>query len=217
LRYRVFAALELPAELRRRLAEVQGNLSQTVPGDDVRWSRLDGVHLTLKFYGDVDTERLPDIQAGLARAAAEAAPMRLAVEGLGVFPSPQRPQVIWAGLAGDLSSLHALQAAVEAEATALGFKAEEREYAPHLTLGRVNGRMRPAQHRALIDFLAEARQLPLGSIEADQLTLLRSQLRPGGSVYTVLFSAPLGAGAAEAGAADGGAPATYEENYPGSN
>ena len=184
-----------------------------MPGDDVRWSRLDGVHLTVKFYGDVDSERLPDIQAGLARAAAQAAPMRLAVEGLGVFPNPQRPQVIWAGLAGDLSGLHTLQAAVEAEATALGFKAEEREYAPHLTLGRVNSRLRPTQHRALIDYLAEVRQLPLGihrggsAYAAEKQTATRRQ-RLHGTVYGTAWRGR---------AADGDAPATYEENYPGSN
>jgi 2'-5' RNA ligase len=212
MRYRVFAALELTPELRQRLAEVQDNLSQAVPGDDVRWSRLDGVHLTVKFYGDVPRERLVDIEAGLARAAAEAAPIRLDVEGLGVFPNPQRPQVIWAGLAGELTGLRALQAAVEAEAIALGFKPEEREYAPHLTLGRVNARLRPSQHQALIDYLVEARHLPLGSIEADQLTLLRSELRPGGSVYTVLFNAPLGPGAP-----NGNTTPTYEESSPGNN
>ena len=212
MRYRVFAALELTPELRQHLAEVQDNLSQAVPGDDVRWSRLDGVHLTVKFYGDVPRERLADIEAGLARAAAEAAPIRLDVEGLGVFPNPQRPQIIWAGLAGDLTGLRALQAAVEAEATALGFRPEEREYAPHLTLGRVNARLRPSQHQALIDYLVEARHLPLGSIEADQLTLLRSELRPGGSVYTVLFNAPLGPGAPN----DNTTP-TYEESSPGND
>ena len=212
MRYRVFAALELTPELRQRLAEVQDNLSQTVPGDDVRWSRLDGVHLTVKFYGDVHSERLAEIEAGLARAAAEAAPIRLEVEGLGVFPNPQRPQVIWAGLAGDLTGLRALQAAVEAEAAALGFKPEEREYAPHLTLGRVNARLRPSQHQALIDYLGEARHLPLGTIEADQLTLLRSELRPGGSVYTVLFNTPLGSKAPN----DGATP-SYEENSPGND
>src|SRR5258705_5690887 len=72
MRYRIFAALELTPELRQRLAEVQDNLSQAVPGDDVRWSRLDGVHLTVKFYGDVQSERLADIEAGLARAAPQA-------------------------------------------------------------------------------------------------------------------------------------------------
>jgi 2'-5' RNA ligase len=212
MRYRVFAALELPAEVRQRLAEVQDDLSRTVPGSDVRWSRLDGVHLTVKFYGDVDSDRLPELQVGLARAAEAAAPIRLAVEGLGVFPNPQRPQVVWAGLGGDLSGLHALQAAVEAEATALGFKPEERAYVPHLTLGRVNARLKPTQHRALIDFVAGVRQMPLGTIEANHLTLLRSQLRPGGSVYTILSTAPLGS--AEAGDAQ---VSTYEENYPGSN
>jgi 2'-5' RNA ligase len=212
MRYRVFAALELPPELRQRLAVVQDNLSQAVPGDDVRWSRLDGVHLTVKFYGDVQRERLVDIEEGLARAAAQVEPIRLEVEGLGVFPNPQRPQVIWAGLAGDLTRLSALQAAVEAEAVALGFKPEEREYAPHLTLGRVNARLRPSQHGALIDYLVEARHLPLGTIEADQLTLLRSELRPGGSVYKILFNAPLGAGAP-----DDGATPSYEENSPGND
>ena len=85
MRYRVFAALELSAELRQNLARVQDSLSRAVPGDDVRWSRLDGVHLTVKFYGDVDSDRLAEVEVGLARAAAKSAPIRLLVEGMGVF------------------------------------------------------------------------------------------------------------------------------------
>src|SRR5258705_4295386 len=100
MRYRIFAALELTPELRQRLAEVQDNLSQAVPGDDVRWSRLDGVHLTVKFYGDVQSERLADIEAGLARAAAQARPIRLGGGRPGGVPHPHRAPGDLAGPGG---------------------------------------------------------------------------------------------------------------------
>ena len=212
MRYRVFSAIELSAGLRQHLAGVQDRFSAAVPGDSVRWADPDGIHLTLKFYGDVDTQRLPDIQAGLARAAAGAGPVRLAVEGLGVFPNPQRPQVIWAGVAGDLDGLQGLQAAVEREAKALGFKPEERDYAPHLTLGRVNARLKPSDHRALIDYLAQARLDPVGEMQARELQLVRSQLRAGGSLYTPLFTAPLGQPAPDTGLIE-----HAEETTPGND
>ena len=189
---RVFAALELPPDVRQALSGVIAGFRESLPQGCVRWVRAERVHLTLKFYGEVRPDRLADIQAFLTRAADKAGPISLAVEGLGVFPNPIRPQVIWTGVTGDLSALRALQKAVEDGATALGFESEARPYSPHLTLGRVNERLRPAERQTLAQFLAQTRVARLGEFRAETLNLMRSELRPGGSVYTRLFAAPLG-------------------------
>jgi RNA 2',3'-cyclic 3'-phosphodiesterase len=191
LRLRVFAALELSPELQQKLAQLQDGFEAVLPPQSVRWVRTEGIHLTLKFYGDVEAERLPELQAGLGRAARAAAPMRLAVEGLGVFPNASRPTVIWAGVNGELEPLRRLQAAVEQEALALGFKPEERDYNPHLTLGRVNFGVRPPDVGRLIDVLAQSSAKHFGDFMPEQLSLMSSELRAGGSVYTQLYAAPL--------------------------
>jgi 2'-5' RNA ligase len=190
LTQRVFAALELPPELQRQLALLQKELKTAAPAGSVRWVRPEGIHLTLKFYGDVADGRLPEIQAGLARVAGDAAPMQLTAQGVGVFPSAARPSVVWAGLGGELAPLERLAAAVEAAAVRLGFKPEGRSYSPHLTLGRVND---GADARGLMAALREARASELGRFRPQQLSLIHSELRPGGSVYTRLSAVALGA------------------------
>jgi 2'-5' RNA ligase len=188
---RVFAALELPPELQRKLAEVQTGFEALMPGDWLRWVKSGGIHLTLKFYGEVLPDQVSQIEAGLSRSAASAEPIHVAVGGLGVFPNPQRPQVIWTALYGELSPLQRLQAAVEREAQALGFKSEARAFTPHLTLGRVKAGFKAAEHERLIQALAEARGQRLGDFNPGHLSLMRSELRAGGSQYTRLFTAAL--------------------------
>ena len=189
---RAFAALELPPELQQQLARLQDDLKAAVPPRSVRWVRVEGIHLTLKFYGDVDSDRLAAVRAGLERAAAGSAPMELSVQGTGVFPNAARPSVVWAGVTGELERLRRLQAAVEAEAIALGFKPEDRPYAPHLTLGRVNPGG-PGAARELMAALASAREKRLGTFRPTQLSLMNSELRAGGSVYKQLSATPLAA------------------------
>lgn len=191
--WRVFAALELPSELQQQLARLQEDLKAAVPPRSVRWVRPEGIHLTLKFYGDIDPEVLPDLQAGLGRAAATTAPMLLAVGGTGVFPNAARPTVIWAGVSGQIEPLQRLQAAVEREAIPLGFKPEGRGYSPHLTLGRVNAGLRAGDGRRLMAALAAERERQLGSFKPEHLSLMNSELKPGGSVYTQLYRASLAA------------------------
>ena len=189
---RVFAALELPPDLCQTLTGVMAGFRASLPQGCVRWVRVEGIHLTLKFYGEVKPDRLPDIQASLVRAAEKAALVSLAIEGLGIFPNPIQPRVIWTGMTGDLGALRVLHKAVEEGAAALGFMPDTREFSPHLTLGRVNGKLRPADRQKLAEFPAQARVARLGEFMADTLSLMRSELRPGGSVYTRLFAARLG-------------------------
>ncbi len=191
--WRVFAALELPPELQQRLARLQDDLRAATSPRGVRWVRPEGIHLTLRFYGDIDPAQLPELQAGLSRAAAVAAPMPLEVAGVGAFPSAARPTVIWAGVVGQVEPLQNLQAAVEREATRLGFKPEGRDYKPHLTLGRVNSGLGVRELSRLSEALAAARGRQFGGFRPGHLSLMNSQLGPGGSVYTRLFQSPLAA------------------------
>ncbi len=190
---RVFVALELPEPLKQSLAELIDGFRQRLPPRSVRWVRPEGIHLTLKYYGAVEKERVPELAQALGAVAAQSAPVRLGVEGLGVFPGPLRPQVIWLGLAGDIDRLQHLAEAVEAASHALGFEREGRAFRPHLTLGRVGRGLRPADLQAVAGFARDGHVPSLGEFEADTLSLMNSQLRPGGSVYTALARARLGA------------------------
>jgi 2'-5' RNA ligase len=195
LRQRLFAAVPLPPDLCAHLAAAQNAFAQQLPGNVVRWVRPEGIHLTLKFYGDVRGERAADFHAGLERAArlagAGAAGTPLTLQGLGVFPNPSRPQVVWVGLEGDLGPLKRLQRAVEEEAEGLGYPPDGRPFAPHLTLGRVRAGLHWADQQLLLDVLRHASGESYGQFCPATLSLMASDRRPTGAVYTALFEAAL--------------------------
>ena len=181
---RLFTALELPPAVRRLLAELTAALSAALPHGSVRWVRVEGIHLTLKFYGEVDSDKLAGLQAVVNQAAAGVAPLALEMNGLGTFPNLSRPRVIWAGLAGELDRLKYLQRAVEDASRPLGFEPEARGFTPHLTLGRVEPGWRPGDRLSLEGAFARLSPGVRGAFTADTLALMRSDLKPGGAVYT---------------------------------
>jgi RNA 2',3'-cyclic 3'-phosphodiesterase len=189
---RVFAALELPPELCHRLSEAVTTLEAVLTRGGVRWAQADGMHVTLKFYGDVASAKLIELQAALRQAAEGNGPMALELQGLGVFPNPVHPRVIWVGVGGEVEKLRGLYQRLEQASAGLGFRPEARGFTPHITLGRVKAHLRPQEREALADALARQRSQAIGAFTAQALSLMRSHLRPTGAEYTRLFAAPLG-------------------------
>lgn len=189
---RLFAALELPPPALKRLAEIGATLQHDAPRGAVRWVRPTGIHLTLKFYGNVEPPRRAALRAMLAEAAQASRPLALSLGGLGCFPNAGRPRVIWVGVEGEVEALHALQRAVEAGSRALGFPPEGRAFSPHLTLGRVSEAARPEAVRRLAEALSRARLEAGAPFRLEALSLMQSDLKPDGAVYTQLFAAALG-------------------------
>jgi 2'-5' RNA ligase len=176
---RAFLALDLPGDLRRRLADLRESLRGSFPG--LRWVRPEGTHLTLRFLGQASHEQIARLLA-LESVARAAGPIDAAVKGLGLFPERGAPSVLWLGISAE-ESLLPLQAACEAAAVAAGFPPERRPFRAHLTLGRFRDRVpRPALPAA-----------DLGRTRFLTLTLFRSELGPEGSVYSVLGRFGLGA------------------------
>jgi 2'-5' RNA ligase len=187
---RLFIALELPAAITETLDGLIARLREQTPRGGVRWVRAEGIHLTLKFFGEVKPERVAEIQNALTQAVAGRAPLALELNGCGVFPNALAPRVAWAGLAGELTQLRALQTAVERGAAALGYPPEARGFTPHLTLGRVTEQLRPAERPHVGQALKALTFAPQPFI-AERVSLIRSDLRPTGAVYTALITAPL--------------------------
>jgi RNA 2',3'-cyclic 3'-phosphodiesterase len=158
---------------------------------DVGWVSPDNLHLTLKFLGGVEPGRLAGIEVALARVAVEARPFDLAVRGLGAFPTPSRPRVLWAGVAAGGEALGALARRVDDALAALGFEREARAYSPHVTLGRV--RM-PRRDASLAAALAAGAGTDFGHARVARLDLMRSDLSPRGARYSSLASWPIGTG-----------------------
>lgn len=182
---RLFIAVELPDPMRSALATLQDELAGVVPRDVMRWVRPEGIHLTLKFLGDVPEEQCGEIETALMPAAG-LAPFTVTVRGLGCFPNFRRPRVVWVGLEGQTSALHALRDLVEREIAPLGYPTERRKFHPHLTLGRVRRRSSKHDVLELGEQLAETSVTELGQMEIASVSLMRSQLRPQGAIYSCL-------------------------------
>ena len=190
---RSFIAVELPPDVGEVVERVVRGLRASA-GEAVRWVRPEGIHLTLKFLGDIDVDSVPEISRALDRCATAAKPFGLTLEGVGVFPNPRRPRVIWVGLGGALEPLIGLQQFLEVELEGLGFARERRAFSPHLTLGRVRDGASQHQVKAISDTVVAASVQPGVVFSIRELALMKSDLRPSGAVYTRLHTARLGSG-----------------------
>ena len=187
---RLFVAIDLPEDVRESLGRLQTDLRRhDLSG--LRWTRPQGVHLTLKFLGETPASSLAAIEAALARAVSGMPSFRLALGAPGTFGNRRGPRVLWVDVEGELQPLQQLQAAIERELAAAGFAPEERGFSPHLTLARVPQPPRPGLAERVGRAL-EAVASPRGEFEATELLLMRSKLQPGGAVYSRVAAFPLG-------------------------
>jgi len=185
---RAFVAIELPPQVRQAL----GRLQNPPGGQQVKWVRAEGIHLTLKFLGEVEEARVPELTQALTGACGGLRPFRLHLAGLGVFPGPSRPRVAWVGLAGEIDRLLQLQSRVEGALASLGFPPEQRPFTAHLTLARLREGTGPQEARAFGEAFLKQAVAEL-DFPVEGVSLMRSQLHPGGAVYTRLGFIPLSA------------------------
>lgn len=178
---RLFIALDISAEVRRELRDVQLRLSEH--SHAVRWSDPMGMHVTLQFLGETPTQLVQPLVAALD--AIDMPPITLQLDRLGCFPATGSLRVVWVGLDGDLGGLTALYQAVTTATQALGVPAEQRPFAPHITLARARPAATPAELRALRQVLPAVIPQPV-SWQAQRPILFRSQLTPRGAIYKAL-------------------------------
>jgi 2'-5' RNA ligase len=191
---RTFVALPLPADRASRLGKLQTLLTPELPA--VRWVNPAVLHATLVFLGDVNAADLDRVCRTVSEAAGPFSPFELALQGLGVFPNPARPRVVWVALAGPgAETLCRLQKAL-AEALALeGFPSDNERYTPHITLGRVKdrpGRGRRSGPPPPIDEVLRRHQAwSGGSFQVNEVVTFGSVLGPEGPTHTPLARAAL--------------------------
>ncbi len=188
---RLFIAIELSPEVRQAIGRVQDDLKRRLPSKVVRWTNPDGIHLTLKFLGDTPPDKAPAVREALAIAAAGFGPFDLRIAGFGCFPDPRKPRVLWVGIPDAPKPLAGLQRAIDLHTSRLGYARDTRPYSAHLTLGRVNDRLDPAQRKALTSLLEQTQVGEVGVAPVDEVVLFQSDLQPGGAVYTALARLPL--------------------------
>jgi len=176
---RLFIAIEIPDEIKKEMVKVQEQLRKA--NIDASWPRAEGMHLTLKFLGEVPETKIAEIVSGLQKAAEGIGQFRLEVKGVGTFPNPRNARVVWIGLSGDIGKLTKLQGAVENAMAGIGLAPDERKFTAHLTLGRIKYIRSRDQWLAL---LAELKDRSLTGFDATAVSLMQSGLKPSGAVYT---------------------------------
>ena len=178
---RLFVALEIPDEIRRAIGELIGHLRGVSRG--ARWVRADGLHITLKFIGEMRDDMIPELERVLRKIQLSSA-IEARFHGVGFFPNERHPRVCWIGVEGS-PNLAELAAKVDEQTANFGVEAERRAFSPHVTLARFKSddglsRLREAVH--------SAEPLELGAMTTREFQLVRSQLQRGGSVYTRVAS-----------------------------
>jgi 2'-5' RNA ligase len=185
---RSFLALDPPPELLENISGIQGRLKRILHGD-IRWTNPAGIHLTLKFFGDISGSEIAAISRTVAAVTDQTAPFDLEARDLGVLPSEKRARIIWLGMTGNVAALMRLQKETDEALTACGFGKEERSFKPHLTLGRIKSSLGAGD----LDVLKEHRDdYVAGSFTANGLSLFKSDLTPRGAVYTEMARFPFG-------------------------
>ena len=183
---RVFLAIDLPGDVKEQIVAIQNKLKFLLEG--VRWVRPEGIHLTLKFFGDILSDDIAHISEVIEDKTRDAVSMTFNTDKIGAFPNLERPRVLWLGMTGDAQKLLTLQQAIETGLEPHGFKREKRRFRPHLTLGRAKS------SRGMILGLSEAvtteNNYNTGDFTAQGLTLFQSELKQGGAVYTELAYFP---------------------------
>ncbi len=194
---RVFIALVLPPQAKEALTRTICALTQEI-STGVRWVDPSGIHLTLKFLGNIQPALTEQVFEAMTRESKnkdsgsdDSGHFQLSLSQLGVFPNTRRPRVLWAGIQGDLNVLAGLQVRVEEAAGWIGFAPELRPYRPHLTLGRVREGVPPPARLQIGKAVSEAKLEPSPPWLVDSLHLIRSDRRPKGATYTSLGSVPL--------------------------
>jgi 2'-5' RNA ligase len=178
---RCFVAIDIPDAVKAEIAGLQRDLRQFRAR--VSWARTEGIHLTLKFLGDVKLGLIPNAVHSLETAVSSLKGFTVSAEGVGCFPNSRRPRVMWVGLDGG-DALRAVQETVETALEPLGFEQETRKFNPHLTLGRVKSA------QGIDDVVRRMEELGFTRREfpATEIRLMQSDLQPTGAVYTVLHT-----------------------------
>jgi len=178
---RLFIAIEIPDNIRAGFASLLKEFRAIAP--QVKWVRAENLHVTLKFLGETESAKLGALQNVLS-GLRSTDPVNLEFRGLGFFPNEKRPRVFWAGMEAS-ANLKTLAADIDQAVHRLGFRLEDRPFAPHLTLARFQP---PGIPPKLLQAVREKSAQAFGSLRTGETHLIESKLKPTGAEYTTVQS-----------------------------
>jgi 2'-5' RNA ligase len=188
--FRLFIAVAIPEEVKSKLAEAQSELRRVMPEHGVRWTPREQFHLTLKFLGDVEPDRVEALGAALGTACRGFGALHLRAEQVGFFPDLRRPRVAWAGVHDREERLPVLQQAVDAASREFTTEPKEERFTGHVTLARIKAIRRP-EAEALGKAVAGLTERVFGQWTTSHVELMRSVLSSRGASHTRIESVAL--------------------------
>lgn len=198
---RTFLAIELPAEIRREIKEVQEGIrdSQRVTSNAIKWVKEENIHLTLKFLGELSEGKAEDLKRGVEETALNSAPFTISLQDTGAFPNWNRAKVIWVAVSNGKEELIQLQRGIEGSLVRYHFREEERPFSPHITIGRVKkGRraLESPQVTSITDESPMAADVHFSTEDflIDKVSVMKSTLTSSGPIYERIGAIPLGRG-----------------------
>ncbi len=179
---RAFIAVEIDDQTRQKISELISTLKKS--NADIKWITDSQMHLTLKFLGNIDKDKVQGISDSISNISDNFNSFKIAFSKIGAFPSLNHPAVIWLGIDKGAESLKTLNEKIETALEKLGFKRESREFKPHLTLGRVRS---DKNMPGLTKLLKETAFYLGNDIQINKLTFFQSDLNPKGAVYSIIL------------------------------
>jgi len=187
---RSFIAIELPKEVKSGLHRLQNELK--LPRHTfVKWVAPESIHITLKFLGNISPGKVVEITKVMEQSSQGASPFQLEIGGIGAFPNLRQPRVLWLSIKGELDRLVALQQHIDSGLVPLGFAKETRPFTPHLTLARLREGISPGDRRDFGELVMKTPSEVNYKFDVNSLSLMKSQLLPGGAVYSRLAEVKL--------------------------
>ena len=183
---RCFIAIEIPETIKKSIADIIESLKKS--GSDVKWVSDENIHITLQFLGETEEALIPDIKGALNKILATYSPFYIKIVDVGCFPSGRRPRVIWVGMKESPSMIN-LYKDIASEMVKFGYQKEERGFSPHVTIGRVKS------NRNMGELLRRLDEFTVGDFpdfEVQNVTLMKSELKPSGAKYYSLAEIPFG-------------------------
>jgi 2'-5' RNA ligase len=184
---RSFLAFEMPVKIREIVSRTLKEIKKLPL--DVRWVGADNIHITVVFMGNISQDDLMPIRKAVSKICKRYGPFNVTLTGSGIFGSLRNPRVFWMGLDGDLTRMSYFRNSLQKNLTPFGIKEEKRRFKPHLTLGRF--RKGPGSNVNMYELLSEYQNITSPTCTVEELILFRSELRPGGAIYSKLEAWPL--------------------------
>ncbi len=185
---RAFLAIVPPEDILQAISRLQEKMKREITGR-ISWTKSQGQHLTLKFFGDISTEDVKNICVAVKNRIVLGSPLNLKIEKLGIFPDFRKPRVIWCSVTGDGEKLSVLQKQLDSDFASIGFPKEDRPFRAHLTLGRIKDTHGLS---GISEALNKHNVFAAGVFDCKELVLFQSKLLPQGAVYTKLAEFALG-------------------------